>query len=288
MLFWLLIVVVFCGIGLLVSPGRKDEGVYALAEEGRLYEKVTVSGLFLYDETVVTAPAAGTFYGGFTEGDSVAVGEVCGELHRLNDLFAEPVEIMTSPISGILSYAIDGWEGILTPSALGQLDLPSLFDSYEPPESAAPSFVCSGDACFKVLDSKKDLHLLLDLGTRSVDSGTLRLRFDEEDITAKVISLRRYGSRCFALVEVAPLEKAYHCRYGEFEWILSERQGVVVDSAAVTTRFGEVGVYCSKKGKVSFSPINVVCSDGGFSLVEGVSAGDCLLCEKSGLPFLRK
>lgn len=263
------------------SSEKETGNVYAVAEVGSLNEKVQVKGLFIYDETVVTAPAAGTFYGGFADGDGVAVGEVCGELHRLNDLFSEPVQMMTSPVSGILSYAVDGWENILSPSSLGQLDLPALFDGYEMPESDPSSFVYSGDACFKVMDNKKDLHLLLDLGMMTPEKETMHLNFGEEELTGKVVSLRRYGQRCFALVQVAPIEEVYRSRYAEFEWILAEREGVVVNSSALTKRFGEVGVYCSKKGKLSFSPVTVICSDDGFSLVEGISVGDCVLCGKS-------
>ena len=260
---------------------RGTKAVYTVAEEGRLYEKITVRGLFLYDETVVTAPAAGTFYGGFAEGDGVAVHEVCGELHRLNDLFSEPVEVITSPVSGILSYNLDGWENILTPASVGQLDLPSLFDGYETGESSATSFVYAGDACFKVMDNKKDLYLLVDLGTMMPENKKIRLSFGKEEITGEVVSLRRYGEGCFALVQMAPMEEAYRSRYVEMEWILAEREGVLVDSSALTERFGETGVYRSEKGKLSFSPVTVVCSDGVTSLVEGISAGDCVLCGKS-------
>ena len=268
-------------MGLTLGADRFSKTDFVPAEEGRLYEKVEVNALFLYEETVVTASSAGTFYGGFADGDGVAVGEVCGELRRLNDLFDDPAEMLTSPVSGIFSSAVDGWENILTPSSLAQLDLPSLFDGYETGESSATSFVYAGDACFKVMDNKKDLYLLVDLGTMMPENKKIRLSFGKEEITGEVVSLRRYGEGCFALVQMAPMEEAYRSRYVEMEWILAEREGVLVDSSALTERFGETGVYRSEKGKLSFSPVTVVCSDGVTSLVEGISAGDCVLCGKS-------
>ena len=268
-------------MGLTLGADRFSKTDFVPAEEGRLYEKVEVNALFLYEETVVTASSAGTFYGGFADGDGVAVGEVCGELRRLNDLFDDPAEMLTSPVSGIFSSAVDGWENILTPSSLAQLDLPSLFESYEAPVSAASSFVRPGDACFKVMDNKKDLNLLVDLGKTEPDGETLRLNLGGEIRTAEVESLRRCGRRCFALVRLAPFEEAYRCRSVKAEWIRAEHEGVVVDSSALTKRFGKVGVYCAEKGKVSFSPVTVICSENGSSLVEGISAGDCVLCGKS-------
>lgn len=243
--------------------------------------KIAVKGLFLYDETVVTAPVAGTFYGGFSSGDGVSAEEVCGELRCLNDLFSEPVMMISSPVSGIISYSPDGWENILTAERLGQLDLPALFEEYEPSAAAVSAFLYEGDPCFKVMENKKDLSVLLDLGTIAPDSESLCLRFEGRDVTAKVKSLRRYGDRCFALVQMAPTADCYRSRCANFEWVLERREGVVVDSAAITRRFGEVGVYCSVKGKLDFRPVTVVCSDGSRSLVQGISVGDCILSGKT-------
>ena len=270
-----------CGTGLILGAERFSKTDFVLAEEGCISEKAEVNALFLYEETVVTASSAGTFYGGFADGDGVAVGEVCGELRRLNDLFGEPAEMLTSPVSGIFSTAVDGWENILTPSSLGQLDLPSLFDGYEAPSGAASSFVRPGDACFKVMDNKKDLHLLVDMGSMTAEGETMRLKIGGEIRTATVDAVYRCGRRGFASVRLAPFEEAYRCRSVKAEWIRAEREGVVVDSSALTKRFGKVGVYCAEKGKVSFFPVTVICSDEGSSLVEGISAGDCVLRGKS-------
>lgn len=256
------------------------EDAYTTAKTGIYTETAAVTGLFLYEETVVSAAESGTFYPGLFTGDAVSAGEVCGELHRLNDLFTDPVMVMTSPCSGIYSEVTDGWEDILTAEALSSLDLPAVFRNYEVTERIS-AFRRGGDACFKVMDNKKDLCLLLSLGELRPEGERTELLLGGERFFCEILSRRYFGNDLYALVKVAPRDICYASREVEVDVVLRESEGLLVDTAALFHRFGEVGVYRADGDSLAFCPVEVLCGDDAVSLITGVDEGIPLLLGKS-------
>lgn len=254
-----------------------ERGVYALAQTGTFTDTMEICGLFLYEETVVTAEEAGTFYPDLSSGEAVAAGEVCGKFHRLNDLFAEPIVVLTSPRSGIYSEEIDGWEHVFTPASLAHLDLPLLFDSYEEVPMPLASLLRKGDACFKVIDNKKNVVFLADLGTMKLAEEKVSLYFEGQALAGKVLEQKYFGERCFAWISMAPFEGCYDSRFAEMELILGKKEGILVDTAALTSRFGTVGVYRAEDGELEFCPVSILGQKEEKTLVSGISDGDMLL-----------
>lgn len=270
-----------CLIGYVILDAPSETGVYAVAEEGLFVDKAEICGLFLYEERVVTAEEAGHFYPGFSNGSAVAAGEVCGEFHRLNDLFKDPVVMVRSPISGIWCDAIDGWENTLTADRLSSLDLPMVMDHYSGCAVRSGSFLRRGDACFKVIDNKKDVLFLADLGSQSTVEDVLTFDFRGQKITGKLLEKKYFGDRLFALVSFAPFDDCYNSRFAEMEWIREKKNGIVVSAAAVTTRLGQEGVYRSDQGELIFCPVSVLDRNEEECLVSGIEAGDRILCLKT-------
>lgn len=284
-----LLFLILLGIGCIVIGlnlyRSTEKDVYVVARSGTLTDRITVKGLFLYEETVITAEEAGTFYSDLRDGDGVAVGDVCGKFHRLNDIFDVPVITVSSPISGIYSERIDGWEAILVPERLTSLDLPMVMECYEKSESKVSSFVRKGALCFKVIDNKKNILFLADLGTVTLSEEYVSLLFNEELREGVVLKLWHFADRTFALISMAPLEQCYTSRSAEMELILGKKDGILVDAAAVTTCLGEIGVYRMKDGDLRFCPVTVLCKDENQCLVSGISSGDRLLCVKTDCVF---
>ena len=240
----------------------------------------TVPGIFLYEETVVPAPETGTYTSALADGETVAAGETCGKLQRLNDLFLPGAVAMKAPRAGIYRSRLDGWEGILTADRLKILDLREVFARGEK-EAAETSFVRRGKPCFKLFDPKKDVTLLLSVGTSEPKGKSVKLLWHGEEITATPVSRYRFGNQWFLSVSFSPRETCFEKRFVEAELILKEENGVTVAASAVKKRFGETGVYCNEKGKLRFYPVTVRCSDGTVCVVDGIFSGKCVWIDKS-------
>ncbi|MGI5874521.1 MAG: hypothetical protein ACOX8R_07700 [Bacillota bacterium] len=264
------------------SFSRSGGESFAMAREGTVRETVFVRGLFIYDETVVTTAENGTFTAEAADGDLVAAGERCGALRRLSDLFSDPVKEIAAPCSGLFFRRTDGWEAILTRERVASLDPAAVFRLYAPAEGEPASFLRAGDDCFKLIDPKKDVFFLADIGAMVVARGdTADLVIGGEDLRGGIEAVYGAEGRRFALIRLTPSEVCYASRAAEAGWVLQRRRGTVIDAAAVTERRGEIGVYCEKKGKRTFCPVSVLCSDGKNCVVLGINPGEFVFFSKS-------
>lgn len=267
-------------LAVILHGGEKEsESAYMIAENGVIADTETFEGLFLYEETVVCTDVAGTFSPWFCEGDKIADGENVGELKRLNDINTDPVEMMVSPAAGIFSLAVDGWETVLTVDHVKSLNLGEVFIAYETPKTQISGFRRQGDACYKVIDNKKDVYLLTALKGVCLTADTVRLNLFGEETEADVVFTKVYGDDHYALLALSPSDAYFESRETTVQLILSEEEGVVVSASAVTTRYGETGVYCLDGGNLSFCPVTVLQEKDTEALVEGIEAGSCILCD---------
>ena len=250
-----------------------------IAETGVIMDTETFSGLFLYEETVVTAAAAGTFSPHFCEGDKISVGENAGELKLLNDINTDPVKIMTSPAAGIFSLAVDGWEAVLTENHVENLDLSAVFSTYETPKTQFTSFRHRGEACFKVMDNKQKVYLLLALKNVCLTAKTVQLILLGGETEAEVVFTKQYGAEGYGLLALSPHDAYFKSREVTADCILSKEEGVVISASAVAKRQGETGVYRLDRGNLRFCPVTVLAKEDSKVLVEGIEAGSCILCD---------
>lgn len=276
--FLLLAAAFLCAV--LLSGGEKEgESAYMIAETGVITATETFSGLFLYEETVVTAAAAGTFSTDFRSGDKISASESAGELQLLNDINTDPVKTMTSPVAGIFSTAVDGWETVLNVNHLEDLDLSAVFKAYKTPKTQITAFRHQGDACFKVMDNKQKVYLLLALKDVCLTAKTVQLSLLGRETEAEVVFTKQYGAEGYALLALSPHDGYFKSREVTADCILSKEEGVVISASAVTKRHGETGVYCLNRGNLRFCPVAVLAEEDTRVLVEGIEAGSCILCD---------
>lgn len=267
-------------LAVVLHVGEKEtKSAYMIAENGMIADTETFEGLFLYEETVVRADAAGTFSPWFCQGDKIADGENVGELKLLNDINTDPVEMMVSPAAGVFSLAVDGWETVLTADHVKKLNLGEVFAAYEAPKTQISGFRRQGDVCYKVIDNKKDVYLLTALKGVCLTADTVRLNLLGEEIEADVVFTKVYGDDHYALLALSPSDAYFESRETTVQLILSEEEGVVILASAVTNRYGETGVYCLDGGNLSFCPVTVLQEKDAKVLVEGIEAGSCILCD---------
>lgn len=276
--FLLLAAAFLCAV--LLSGGEKQgESAYMIAETGVIAATETFSGLFLYEETVVTAAAAGTFSTDFCAGDKISAGESAGELKLLNDINTHPVKTMVSPAAGIFSPTVDGWETVLSVDHLEDLDLSAVFSAYQKPKTQVTSFRHQGDPCFKVMDNKQKVYLLLALKDVCLTEKTVSLSLLSRETEAEVVFTKQYGEERYGLLALSPHDDYFKSREVTADCILSKEEGVIISASAVTQRHGETGVYCLSRGNLRFYPVAVLAKEDTKVLVEGIEAGSCILCD---------
>lgn len=274
---FLFLIAAFFSAVLLSGGEKEEESAYMMAETGVIAVRETFAGLFLYEETVVAAAAAGTFSTDFGAGDKIAAGERAGELKLLNDIHSEPVKTVVSPAAGIFSPTVDGWEALLSSDHLEDLDLGAVFQTYKTPKTRLTAFRHRGDPCFKVMDNKEKVYLLLALKDVCLTEKTVLLSLLGRETQGEVVFTKQYGEERYGLLALAPHDGYFKNREVTADCILSKEEGVVIAASAVTQRHGETGVYCLSRGNLCFCPVAVLAEDGNNVLVEGIEAGSCIL-----------
>lgn len=277
-------VIFLCGLlggGIYCSFPPLGADTYTLATENTMPATEKVQGLFLYDEQIVSAPAAGTWCSGCVSGDSVAAGEMVGELKKLNDINTEPVETVFSPVSGIYTDTFDGWETLLQNGVPATLSLSEVFEQKQGKAiKRINDFVQQGDPCFKVISEKGSVDLLLALGDIKLSCDAVSLFLDGKIYRGSVKRTITQNGQQYALVTLPNESVFLQSRFVEPEIIFGEKKGVIISNSAVFSRFGKTGVYCTEKGKIQYREIDVITRDEHNSLVNGVESGECLICRR--------
>ena len=237
-------------------------------------------GLFLYRETVVSAPEAGTWCSGCVSGDPVAAGEAVGELKKLNDINTDPVAMVFSPVSGVYRDTLDGWEVIFQQGLSASLSLEEIFDRKETEKRKINDFVRQGEPCFKVITAKGNVDLLLASDDLHLDGDEISFVLYGKEYRAAVKKRLIQNGRHYTLVTL-PNEAAFlRNRYVEPQILCGEKKGVVIGATAVFPRFGKTGVYCNHRGKIQYREIEILAQEEDNVLVSGVEAGECLVCRR--------
>lgn len=270
------------GAMVLLLTGSAEKGnAYMIAQTGTISSTVAIKGLFLYTETVVNAEAAGTFSRGFCLGDKVAAGEAVGELKLLNDIGTDPVAVVKTPVAGIFSPGVDGWETMLTVANLNSLDLAAVLKSYDPPKQRIAGFVRAGESCFKVMDNTKTVYFLAAMGSTCLTQDDVTLNLAGEDVTARVIFSKAYGNAYYALLALPPRDVYFKSREAKAKLVLKEQEGTMISASALVERGNETGVYLMEKGNLRYQTVTVITKEDGQVLVKGVEPGDCVLCDRN-------
>jgi putative membrane fusion protein len=248
-----------------------------------LEQSIPGEGVVIREETLIFAPAGGTFEPLMAEGEKAAAGDIIGYIKTQGITEqADSVKIpLKAPKAGLVSYHPDGLEEVLKPDLMDHLDLDkvaALLKEKKRTKSNSTQ-VESGKPICKMVDNLVNPFLYLQGPAEnfgSLERGqALTVRFSEEK-TAKITlrDVKSQQDQIFFMAEVldAP-DLDLKNRFIPVELILDRFEGVAVLKEALVEMDGEKGVFVSKKGIYKWIKLDVKGYAGQEAVVSGLEAG---------------
>ncbi|MDR2713593.1 MAG: hypothetical protein LBB91_10825 [Clostridiales bacterium] len=168
--FWalgLFILIIAIAISRLTSPwnpaGNPPKQEIVLAAPELNEEQIPARALLVLPESLITAPEAGEFTPLAQEGERVVSGQQIGQLTQ--PFFSRspeaPIPVITCQ-AGILSYELDGLEGVINAGSIQNQDLGLLFSLEQPQNPEAPASAWSQNRPLaKIISQERPFYLLL-------------------------------------------------------------------------------------------------------------------------------
>lgn len=247
-----------------------------VSEESAIEQLVSVSGVIVRDEMVVATPVTGIVRWVATAGARVAAGSSVAKIYTTDG----GVQNIVAPVSGVMIPTLDGFEGILQPNALENIDVAKFRDQAKENQAVPDGAnVTQGSIFFRVVNnfswyyvaklSRDDFSLLAPQRSR------LRFAFSpKEEVSAswRVLGEDESGVRlAFALNE--EVAGCFVQRFSDAEIVVSRTTGLILPSSALISRGAEIGVYILDKSVVRYLPVKVLAEVGEQVVVEGVRTG---------------
>ncbi len=245
------------------------------AQEGSLANPQEVEALVVNSEQVVTAPETGKIDKVIVEGDRAAKGSVIARI-----LYQGGKPNLTTPSSGLISYRVDGLEGVLTPMNLMEWDISKFKDLK--PSSPPGDTVQSGQAVFKVVDNLSPTYLLFNLppdGVMLSSGDSTIVELGGQKYNGKVVKISQAGPDGGVAVALDTFLPQSLGQRNIKVSLLDKKpaKGEVIPVAAVLERQGGKGVFQVKDGVVSWQPVQVLAQVGDKVCVSGLKNGDAVI-----------
>ncbi|GAB1476674.1 hypothetical protein MASR2M70_15100 [Bacillota bacterium] len=239
----------------------------AIVEYGNLKVSAVETCYFVRDEKVVKASSSGGIQYYYQEGDLARKGT------KIADILASG-EAYTAEANCLVSYYVDGLEGVFTPGSISELKKEKAESIEAEPKNIRRESAVAGEPLYKTVDNSawyvaiwakpenvikyekgKTVYINLPLGEVK---GTIHDIIDSGDSWLILLKFTRY------------YEEMPKIRKIEAEVITSDYEGLIIANRSITTLEGRTGVYVRDiSGEFVFTPVSVIASDGEYSLVEG-------------------
>jgi len=198
----------------------------------------------------------------------------------------EEVEpVILSPMAGIVSFNIDGYEGLLKPDKVDGLSYDEIKDITTRAENPAISdSIKVNQAVLKIVDNFS-LYIVTQSNREDLQEGRrYTLRFPELNLEVKA-DLKKISEEeqtaVFSVKEV-PFELLDR-RKVDVEIVVRTYSGIGVPVSAIVPSKGKEGVFLFYEGKLSFKPVRVVAKDDEKAIVDGLKVGDRVLIKRGFL-----
>ncbi|NLK00649.1 MAG: hypothetical protein GX318_05360 [Clostridia bacterium] len=218
-----------------------------VVNSGTLEEVYEREALIIKDEEIVRIPYKGEVNHRAAEGERVKQGSVLMEItvegasgHHME----RPVYSYYAPISGVISYEVDGYEATLTPQSIGSLNLQSVYESVGKggPTKAADH----GGINVKIIDNLKPAYLCfskndMDLSRlKDIDKPVLRVRHEGDIHDGRVV---KESEQMILLRLDHPPSGLIKKRKCVVEIISRREKGVIVPTSSLLKTGEDYGLY---------------------------------------------
>ncbi|SHM07659.1 putative membrane fusion protein [Caldanaerovirga acetigignens] len=187
-----------------------------------------------------------------------------------------------SPMAGVISFNVDGYEYLLVPEKVSSLDYEDIENiKATGSEQTFQEIVKTNQAVMKIVDSLT-LEVVAKWDGPNLKIGEkYTIRFPEHDLEIKT-RLRELSetkkTAVFSVQEV-PFE-LLDKRKSRVEIVVRTHNGIGVPVSALVDDKGQEGVLLFFDGKLIFKPVKVIAKDDKNAIVEGVKLGDRVVVKR--------
>ena len=263
-------------------------------EPGTLRLSYETTGYLIKDETVGIAPESGDIQYLVSVGTAVKKGypivEVTAEGGKDGESrFSEYTDRLkgyeglseeySSPVSGIFSLTIDGYEDYFTPQKMDKIKRETVEGLSYDAASLERNSVIKGEPIYKV--SADDNWYVLcwadkETAKTYTEGRNVSLELPGGAVDASVYSVRKDGDdyRVIFYLDVY-YEEFCESRAVDMSVVTSDNEGLLVDNRCIVEKDGHKGVYVvNKNGDYVFTRISVISTDGEQSVIEDATFVD--------------
>jgi len=256
-----------------------------IAYEDVLEQTLNVDGVLVREENVVAAPTSGTLRWLVQEGERVPSGYPVAEITTVGG----SVVTVTAPQPGIMVPQLDGFEQILQPHGLSQID-PALLQKQaqeeeadeEKTEGTAEAFVLKGSFLFKIVDNFPWYYVAQFEGNRFIkleEQSKVAISFsfageEVEPVAARITEIRTEEDLVTVVFQLQEeVDGYYRERFTRADIIYARARGIILPASALILRDDEVGVYVLIKSKVRYRKVEVLETYDDQVVVDGIQPG---------------
>lgn len=253
-------------------------------QTGVIEKKIATTGFLIRDEKLIYAPFTGELKNKYPAGNRI---EKDGLLFTLessqgSDLRNGQVTRINAPVTGIVSYYVDGLEEILNPQEVNSFNFQKIEKIKEQEQDLTSyTIVEEGKAICKITNNLEGIQLVFQCPLENFPSPLnknqiLDIRFPtlNKETRGKIIDLKGIGKDAQIIIKIPFLcYDLMNGRVQEIEIILNKKTGISLPRQAIV--FDEIkgnGVYYINKGFVFWKEINIIAEEGDCVLVKGLDA----------------
>lgn len=250
------------------------------------------TGYFIKEEKIGIAKETGSVQYLVSVGTSVKKGyevvsvEPSGEENSENKRFTEYLDKLkgydglsaeyTSPLSGVFSLTIDGYEDYFTFENMEKIKRETVESFSYKSSNLERASVIEGEPVFKV--SSDDVWYVLcwmdeDSVKNYPEGKEVVLQLPEGNVEADVYKVKKESDGYRVIFHLDVYYKAFaESRAEDMTVIASDNSGLIVNNSAIIEKNGNKGVYVKdKNGAYKFKRVKVVATDGKESVIQDTS-----------------
>jgi len=260
--------------------------------EGKISEKVSElkaiadSGNFEKLKSVREELSASLYKKSLIYGSGSFFGKNLEQLQKekatLEGVYNNSIDVMYAQTPGIVSYAIDGYEQILTPSNIKDFKLNNVREIMNSLESRKKDEDKGNTSGIKIIDNFEwyTCSLIDEEPAKGLKTGKkIKLRFKDfgdSQVNGEIYEVSPpEGGICLVIVRINEyVEGFYKSRISGMDIVRDYNEGFTVSTKAIVVKDNIKGVYVLKNGVVKFVPVAVMVEQGETCLVRNLSRED--------------
>ncbi|QIB69012.1 hypothetical protein Ami103574_06595 [Aminipila butyrica] len=179
---------------------------------------------------------------------------------------------MSSAKTGVVSYYVDGYEGYFTPEKMERIKYENVKDVEFKPVNLTRKTTLAGEPLFKICENNYWYMIAwVEPGNiAKYEVGrSVKADLPMGQVKATVEQIVDQGEKWLVIMKTTVFYEDFDkLRSTKATIITQDYSGITVRNSSITTEKGVIGVYIkSKNGDFIFKPVNIITSDGDYSLV---------------------